>query len=341
MKIEDFFKGPPFKAGALDEQELEKIYWKFKGMELKLAKKEEFWNSTNKTIAQAYEELEKKSKQLKEAEDELVKSSYLAGMADVASSIMHNVGNALTSVNTSCGLMYNELKNSSIELLSKTIKLVEENRENFVEYVSNDPKGKLLPNFLIELSRTLDGEVENLVSENIRMKDKIGYINKIVSLQQELAHLEINVVRKYKLVKLLDQVVQIQKENFSEHNIKLTLKCWPTIHVCLNQVKFIQILNNILNNAIRALENTEGKVISISVTSAQKNVVLTISDNGKGMTKEELKVVFCQESKSLGPGLHVAALALKEIGGDISASSDGIGKGCTFVISVPVRERVD
>src|SRR5262249_54544781 len=79
---------------------------------------------------------------------QLVDASRQAGMAEVATSVLHNVGNVLNSVNVSSSLIAERLKNSKVGNLSKSVAMLNAHEADLANFLTNDPKGKQLTAYL-------------------------------------------------------------------------------------------------------------------------------------------------------------------------------------------------
>src|SRR5206468_3426884 len=89
-----------------------------------------------------------RTRDLKDVNAQLVEASRQAGMAEVATGVLHNVGNVLNSVNVSTTLIGEKLQQSRLPHLVKAVELLGENRSNLPEFLITDPKGRQLPQFL-------------------------------------------------------------------------------------------------------------------------------------------------------------------------------------------------
>ncbi|HXM74252.1 MAG TPA: ATP-binding protein, partial [Chthoniobacterales bacterium] len=115
----------------------------------------------------------------------------------------------------------------------------------------------------------------------------------------------------------------------------------PLIRV--DRHKVLQILINVIRNAKYALDDVErtDKKIVISISSPdEQNVQIVISDNGIGISPENLTRVFAHgfttREGGHGFGLHSGALAARSMGGSLTAASAGIGQGATFTLELPI-----
>jgi two-component system NtrC family sensor kinase len=100
-----------------------------------------------------------------------------------------------------------------------------------------------------------------------------------------------------------------------------------------------QVLLNLINNAIDALEGKPGK-ITIRTFLRAGQICISISDTGKGITSEQLGKIFLpfyttkEVGKGTGLGLSVSYGIVTNLGGDIEVMSR-VGKGSTFTIVLP------
>ena len=118
---------------------------------------------------------------------ELIGTARRAGMADIATGVLHNVGNVLNSVNVSTTLAMRKLKESEVSSFVKVGEMIQANLPNLPEYIATDDKGKLLPKFLIDLAECLSAEQKTLVTELQTVATGLDHIKEIVGAQQQHA----------------------------------------------------------------------------------------------------------------------------------------------------------
>src|SRR6185437_10711422 len=102
--------------------------------------------------------LKQAEKDLESAHQRLIETSRIAGMAEVATDVLHNVGNVLNSVNVSCSLTIDRVKAARIASLAKTAALLGENRDRLSEFFATDPRGAQIPAYLSALAEHFSHE---------------------------------------------------------------------------------------------------------------------------------------------------------------------------------------
>src|ERR1700722_11694527 len=100
-----------------------------------------------------------------ELNDRLLKASRHAGMAEVATGVLHNVGNVLNSVNVSASVVTNKLRQSEVSSLAKVSDMLRAHPSDLAEFLTQDERGKLVPGFISELAVCLGQEQSTMFDE--------------------------------------------------------------------------------------------------------------------------------------------------------------------------------
>jgi signal transduction histidine kinase len=278
--------------------------------------------------------------ELAETQENLVLTSRQAGMAEVATGVLHNVGNVLNSVNISSGLLGERLRRSSIESVGKVADLLRKHHDQLGRFMTEDPKGKALPGyleklgeFLVQDKREMQAEVESLVKN-------VDHIKVIVSMQQSYARVG-GVLEELDPKDLAEDAIQINSAALDRDRIQLIRDYHPVPRVMVDRHKVLQILVNLISNAKYALdETTADKKMTMAISAiGSDRVRLTVKDNGIGIPTENLNRIFSQgfttRKDGHGFGLHSGANAAKELGGSLTVQSEGTGRGTTFILELP------
>jgi PAS domain S-box-containing protein len=281
--------------------------------------------------------------QLKATQEKLIETAHRAGMAEVATDVLHNVGNVLNSVNISTTLITEKITYSELENLRKVVNLINDNSDNLGTFLTEDAKGKHIPAYLTEISKYLQDEQADIINRLRVLADNVEHIREIVSTQQSYAK-AVGVEVQVSLAELVEDAIQINSAGLERHGTQLTrdFEELPDIHV--DKQKVLQILVNLISNAKYALSDSdkEKKLLTVRIRKhGECNVRVEVADNGVGVPKENLTRIFSHgyttKQYGHGFGLHSSALAAKGLGGSLSVQSDGIGNGATFTLGLPLK----
>ncbi len=274
----------------------------------------------------------------------LLEASRQAGMAEVATGVLHNVGNVLNSVNVSASLVSDAINNSRGVNLSKVASLIEENERDLGPFLTTDPKGRKLPGYIRDLSDCILKEREDLTKELDQLRKNVEHIKDVVSMQQNYANLS-GLVEKHDIVDLIEDAFAINVAGFERHGIEIIREFESTPPVLVDKHKVLQILVNLMQNSKYAVSDNghEEKKIVLGVgRNDNSRAKITVQDNGVGIAPENLARVFSHgfttRKDGHGFGLHSGANAAREMNGALSAYSDGVGCGATFTLELPIQE---
>ena len=279
---------------------------------------------------------------LRYSQQKLLETSRLAGMAEVATGVLHNVGNVLNSVNVSAGLVVEKLRRSKVSKLGKAAALLTERNGDLGDYLANDPSGQKLPGYLTKLSQYLVEENTQLLSEVDLLARNIEHIKEVVAVQQSYAKVS-GVFENLQAAELVEDSIAMNIGAFERHGVTLERRFSPSPAVRVDRHRVLQILINLLRNAKYALDDVQriDKRITVSIAPVgEKSVHVVVKDNGIGISPENLALVFSHgfttRENGHGFGLHSGALAAQEMGGSLRAESLGVRRGATFTLELPV-----
>ena len=299
----------------------------------------------NAKVYNKLEELvEERTRELEVTHKRLLDTAHRAGMAEVASNVLHNVGNALNSALVPAGLLKEGLSGLRLDSLQKLSLLLEENRGKLGEFFTIDERGKKLPEFIGNLKEYLYEERENMSGSLTRLQKSLTHIKEIIRLQQFYAG-GLLLEEKLDPRELLEDALRIEGGALESDNIKIIRKYTALPPLKTDRHKLMMILINLLSNARYALANRSQSVKTIRLilesdeANSDKSVRVKIQDNGMGIPVENLEKIFqygfTTRSDGHGFGLHGAANAMTELGGRLIAQSDGPGLGATFILELP------
>jgi C4-dicarboxylate-specific signal transduction histidine kinase len=280
---------------------------------------------------------------LEDTHNQLLQVSRQAGMAEVATGVLHNVGNVLNSVSVSATVVCDRLRQSEIDDLQIAAAMLEGKNGQLAAFLTEDPKGKLLPEYIAKAAKLLVSDRDELVSEMAGVVQHIEHIKEIVAMQQTYAKV-FGVLEPVSPASMIQDALRINAAAFDRHGVRVIQHLGENLPPALvDRHKVLQILVNLLRNSKYALDeqNPAEKRIEITATqTAERNIAIAVRDNGIGIAPENLTRIFghgfTTKKDGHGFGLHSGALAARQMNGSLRVHSEGPGKGATFTLELPV-----
>jgi PAS domain S-box-containing protein len=288
--------------------------------------------------------LKRAEAKLEQVHKQLVDASRLAGMAEVATTVLHNVGNVLNSVNVSASLMVEKLRNSKSGNLGKAAALIQAHAADLPKFFVEDPKGRQLPGYLANVAEHLASEQNEMRRELSSLCANIEHIKEIVATQQAYAKLA-GVLELLPAATLVEDALRLNAGAVERHHIQIIRQFSSVPPILVDKHKVLQILVNLIRNAKYALDDRgqeEKQMILRIAPGAAGTVEISVIDNGVGIPAENLTRIFAHgfttRKGGHGFGLHSGALAAKQLGGQLTCRSEGPGKGATFTLVMPLPQ---
>jgi PAS domain S-box-containing protein len=279
---------------------------------------------------------------LEQAHKELLETSRLAGMAEIATNVLHNIGNVLNSVNVSASLVVDNVKQSRVTSLAKVAALLREHEHDLGTFITRDAKGRQLPAYLSQLVEQLLADQKAAIIELELLVKNIEHINEVVAMQQ--SHARVSGVREIINVRdLMEDSLRMNEAGLHRHQVEVVREYAEVPLINVDKHRVLQILVNLIRNAKHACQDSGrgDKQITVRVANGEGRIKISVHDNGVGISPENLARIFnhgfTTRKDGHGFGLHSGALAAKEMGGTLKAHSDGPGKGACFTLELPVQ----
>ena len=291
-------------------------------------------------IKQDIGERKRAEAELENVHKQLLDASRRGGMAEIATNVLHNVGNVLNSANVSTGLIVESVKKSKVSRLARVVVLLQEHAPDLGEFITHDARGRQLPVYLAQLSELLLADQTAMVGELDLLRRNIEHIKEIVAMQQSYAKVA-GVKEIINVVELVEDSLRMHEGALSRHGVEVIreFELVPTLNV--EKHKILQVLVNLLRNAKHACQDSEraDTRITVRVANGEGRIKISVMDNGVGIPPENLTRIFnhgfTTRKDGHGFGLHSGALAAKEMGGSLSVQSDGPGQGAAFTLELP------
>ncbi|PWT87057.1 MAG: hypothetical protein C5B58_00375, partial [Acidobacteria bacterium] len=274
---------------------------------------------------------------------QLLQTSRQAGMAEVATSVLHNVGNVLNSVNVSAGVISEQLRNSAIGRVAKVAELLEGHRHDLVDFLTHENRAELLISYLRNLSEQLASQQAKLLSELGGLAANIDHIKDIVARQQSYAKTS-GLLEMESVPDLVEDALRIHAVVLTRQQVRVNREFEAVPPVLTDKHQVLQILINLIGNAVQAMACNQSQTPTLLLRIGRLDdlsVSISVSDNGIGIPQENLTRIFSHgfttKKGGHGFGLHSGALAARELGGALTVQSAGLNQGATFTLELPIR----
>ncbi len=271
---------------------------------------------------------------------ELIESAHQAGMADIATDTLHNVGNILNSVKTSSQIINDVIKSSSLSGLKKAGSMLRDNMDDIESFITNDPKAEKLLQYYLKLEDEFTKEHDTVLDHVERLDEKVKSIEDVIKAQQSYAGTSA-LTELLDLSEIIEDAIIMQSGEFEQSSIRVEKKFQDVQKVNVQKNKFIHVIVNLIQNARDALSTTHEKkrALTFAIHDNDDAIFVNIMDTGSGIDRENLEKIFSHgfstKKDGQGYGLHSSANYMNEMGGRMWAESDGIEKGATLILRFP------
>lgn len=248
--------------------------------------------------------VEERTKQLQAAQKKLLHSDRLASLGQLSASVAHEINNPISGVLNLSMLLQRMLKADGVP---------PERLEEFRKYL---------------------GQVTNETARVGRIVSDLLAFSRRSKPQRAPADLN-------RIVKSTLSLVQ-HKMKLSNVEVETTF-CEELPAAPCDSSQIQQVTLNLLLNSAEATQSKNERRVAVATSTADGNVILTVSDNGEGIAPENLAKIFDpffttkSEGKGVGLGLAVSYGIIQAHGGDIEVKSQP-GVGTTFTVSLPIEQ---
>ena len=283
---------------------------------------------------------------LKRAEEDILLAAHKAGMAEIATGVLHDVGNVLNSISVSCDMIAGVARQDTVEGMAQANAVLREHEAELGTFLTTEGRAHKLLELYAYVETALLEDKTQILDEATRLQGKVRLIREIITTQQDNAKLGL-FFQEIAVSDAVRDALALQKTHLENHDIELQLTCDSSLTLTTQKTKLVYILVNLINNAVDALKGVDAaqcrRVLRVEAGSSAdgRGLVLTVSDNGVGIAPENLTSIFehgfTTKAKGHGFGLHTCANFMNEIGGRITAHSDGLGTGSTFRLELALE----
>ncbi|HPV84181.1 MAG TPA: ATP-binding protein [Nitrospira sp.] len=302
---------------------------------------------TNTTLQNEIHERQKIQAERELLSKKLMETSRRVGMADVASTVLHNVGNVLNSINVSVEVVGKTLRQSPVHDVALLAAMLRDHRDDLPTFLTHDPKGRQIPSYLTMVAEAVMQNSTVVENELGALGKNIEHIRQVVTRQVDIARPGDVVLEPVLFTDLFDQALGINRAALEKAGISVVQEYAQLPMGMTDQHQVLQILVNLVTNARNAMvEATPGPhphrlLLRLGPAVDRPGFArFEVIDTGVGITATNIPRLFTQgfttRKEGHGIGLHSASLAARNLGGSLRAASAGEGLGATFTLDLPM-----
>ncbi len=273
------------------------------------------------------------TREMKEAQASALVNARAAGKADFATTVIHNLGNILTSVKVSCAKIAGKLVQSKLAGFVLAGQMLEERQDHLLDFFTKDPKGRKLPDYFMKLPPILKKENDSIEQEVETIKKRIVLMERAIEIQQGDAKDEMTAL----LVEdLIEESLTVLAESLNKYRIELHKRFQLNQPTPLQRTQLIHTLVNLIKNSIEAMHNSPVRKLTIETGVREDGAPFCrIADTGEGV--KDLSMLFVRgattKADGHGFGLHGCLSAMRAMGGNLEGESEGEGRGAAFTLT--------
>ncbi|MCG8419712.1 MAG: ATP-binding protein [Proteobacteria bacterium] len=299
-------------------------------------------------LAQLNRELEsrvqERTRDLAAAQTQLVEASRRAGMAEIASNVLHNIGNVLNSVNCSTGQLERHIRVSAAAEVARLAELFHQHQHDLTDFLSQGERPRQVAEFLCALADRLGRRERDMAGELAYLSRHIEHLKAIVAVQQSHAR-GAAVIEQVAVADVIETAFQFTRAGPDSEAIGVAIECQCTVvePVSMDRHRVLQVLINLVKNAYQAVKFAPVPDKRITVRAFESDpgrLSISVADNGVGISAENVIRIFehgfTTRPDGHGFGLHASANAAAEMGGRLHCRSDGVGRGAEFILDIPI-----
>lgn len=249
------------------------------------------------------------------------------------------------------GYMYGKLidaRETEFKLLKEEKEKLDQYRTNFIEITSHELRTPLsiIEGYISVIEQHIQKNDDGKISSFLHIVRKnTERLNQLITSVSELSKIERGIFALTKIqgcfCRFLNEVMYPFKELYAS---QFQYTPYPNdLHCYLNidEDRLLHVFVNIINNAIKHTEDNN-RMIVVTPEILPDLIRVTITDNGAGISASDLEQIFEPfvsiptqfSTQGSGIGLFVAQAIINLHGGSIVASSEGLGKGASFIVEI-------
>ncbi|MDE2710811.1 MAG: ATP-binding protein [Acidobacteriota bacterium] len=278
---------------------------------------------------------------------EALADAFAQGRLEIADTILHNIGNAVTSAAEGARTLAEQLAdNELVSRLQALGKSLEAHRGDWIPYLQTDPQGRKVLPFILALAEDFSTQNDRLHGTASRVRDRVEHIADIVRTERSLETGRAMTRKNIDLRAAVADAVKLLRESLGKRGIRVDIDCRRAPkEIRIQESRFHQMLVNLTKNGMEAIDalveagGLKGEPrIRIRAYVRDALLVLEVTDNGVGVEADNPRILFAAgystKQGGSGLGLHSAGNFVVGSGGRIHVLSDGFGKGTTVRVEL-------
>lgn len=285
----------------------------------------------------------KKKNELLSTQKIMNKMAHAAGMAEIASEVIHNIGNILTAVFIYSDKIKMTIEASKYKSAEKAALLLDQKMEILKDHADKDEELSKLLEYFKQYGINTVKEYDKIDGSIKELKRSVYTIRDILIAQQSVAS-SASFIEEITVEDLISNAMSLLSDKVTKYGVDFKVNITGEFIIRTEKSKVINILCNLIKNSIEALDSNqelETKIVTISSRVSNSHVFIDIKDNGEGIPKENLGKIFnhgfTTKDSGSGFGLHSCKNLAKSIEGDLTVDSKGKGDGAVFTLELPVN----
>lgn len=280
----------------------------------------------------------KQKRKLEEQVAELLDKAVAQGKYEIASDVMHDIGNAMVGFGAYLTRIRRILEQSDPEKLQKLVEFFTTNKSVMINAVG-EAKADAIVKMLCGIALTQRSNQEEIGKSVTEQFNIISHVQEILNIQRQYIKGHESVERQpVNLKTVINDSMTMVFASLDKNAISVSLDIPADLPIIKgDRTKLMQMMLNILKNSIEAIDkNSTEKIISLSAYKQSNTLVVTLKDNGTGFdkpTSENLfKRGFTTKASGTGLGLYNCRAIVESHDGTIDITSEGPGKGTVTTI---------
>lgn len=289
-------------------------------------------------VAERTADLTAKTVELKLTQHQLTEAAHHAGMAEMAISVLHHIGNSLNSVNTSAGLLLEHLQQTrSMDILDSMVGMLEDNQDNLARFITEERQGQAIPAVLSRLADQMRDQKQELIQEVVYLRDHLAEVNSMVQAQQ--VHADVHWLEEdVDLLDFVNKTFDGHRQIMIGRDIALTIDCPDQRTLRLQRLRAQRALLGLIDHAVSIVSRLEGtRQIRLHCHVEQQSLLIELAHTLVMDQADQIDQWFLQGSgtnQDMRSGLHNCATSLQEMNGSISAHA--VSGEITYRINIPI-----